>query len=73
MAKKTPWFPVGVDPMRTGVYERKHPWSPGTSCYAHWNGSRWGAYANNTNAAHANRRGKSGYQDVVWRGLAGKP
>ena len=68
--KTTPWFPGDVDPVRIGVYQRRHD-STGAINFSYWNGVIWCATAVSWEAAHKNgiKCIGSWHQYIEWRGL----
>lgn len=40
-AKRTPWFPADVKPVRPGLYERKYPERQNISFPDRWDGEHW--------------------------------
>lgn len=71
MAKRkfSPWFPGGMVPARTGVYQRG---LMGVIIYSRWDGNHWLYGALNPAAAVLNFK-PSEWQHVAWRGLAQEP
>lgn len=70
MAKVTPWYPASIHPVRRGVYQRDHgPERHYRFRYSHWNGQRWGGWAESVKAAAKNKRWPSERQSLPWRGL----
>ena len=73
-APLTPWFPARTKPVRVGLYETDAlRSSKGIRRYQHWDGVRWGGFAQDLEAAFNNRVFASEWQHPKWRGLAKKP
>jgi hypothetical protein len=72
--QRTPWFPATMWPLRHGVYERDHgDLRLYRYRFSHWDGERWGGWAESPQAAERNRRYPSMRQDLPWRGLRRAP
>lgn len=75
-SKLTPWFPVGVQPSRPGVYltRRNGEQVEGRDYYSQWTGLFWLIDSDNpASAAHDSGKEVSGYQLRSWCGLAENP
>ena len=75
--KLTPWYTIGVLPLRDGVYETKR-WSAisrvrsrGFSYYTTRDG--WGPQVQTKKLAAAHRNTRWADQNKEWRGLMGEP
>ena len=74
--KMTPWFPVGSEPARIGVYQTENLkafLAYDQHGYQHWNGAYWGRFNSDPESAALEANSKSNYQRNYWRGLASKP
>ena len=76
MAKRTPWYPGSVKPVRVGLYERE-VWGAYRNDFfvnlSYWNGEFWGGWSNSKRYAIRNKSLPSIVQDAKWRGLARSP
>ena len=63
----TDWFPPEVKPVRAGVYYC------GALGYAHWNGTRWGAWQDTPLLARKFPDYENSVQDKWWRALNFNP
>lgn len=70
--KLTDWIPGDIKPVRVGVYQRRTT-SDGYVAWSYWNGRYWGSYEITAEWACLERKYKSGFQNIPWRGLAEKP
>lgn len=71
-AKKTPWLPGKVRPVRGGVYERKLGPDNTHIVFGRWTGGRW-MFSEPTPEYAARAQHPSAYDNVPWRGLAQTP
>ena len=70
--KKTKWFAADVKPILVGVYETDARDNL-IETFQHWNGERWGCFANTPAQAEIDSDEASCVQFVKWRGLAEDP
>jgi hypothetical protein len=73
-AKKTPWFPPEVKPVRHGVYQRDIR-AIGKKRYSFYANGVWYGWGDTVKVAHANgvSHAISAVQNAPWRGLAKEP
>ena len=69
--KLTPWFPLNIKPVRSGVYNTSLGNKTPYLGFSHWNGRRWSDTCASIEGANQAIRG-NGMQDKKWRGLAAK-
>jgi hypothetical protein len=68
----TPWFPADVKPVRPGVYRVAYAYF-GDTCYAFWDGRRWGRVKTTIRKAIVEAHPSIAAQNKVWRGLNKEP
>lgn len=67
--KTTPWFPGDVKPVRSGVYERMHPYNRQLFSWFESKTGEWGMAHYSKDEAGLFRGSQSALQGKPWRGL----
>lgn len=71
-SKVTKWYRGDIKPVHVGWYQREYINHDEHNPFSYWNG-RWWSFANwrtyNIIQEHPARNGKSGTQDLRWRGV----
>jgi hypothetical protein len=66
----TEWYPISVDPVRIGVYQRE--FLHGLVGYAWFDGEDWGTYCESADEANRWRTKLKSAMKYRWRGLTEK-
>lgn len=66
--KLTAWYKSNQKPVRVGIYERI--FNDGERTYSYWSGKSWGVSCFTPEGAYKNKKVKTSYPNLQWRGIA---